>query len=463
MTFKERQRYNDQIPASSLPDELLSMIFESAAGALHDYIALKHGLLRSLGAVCSRWRSAAISTPHLWAFIECVMSRRTSDNFLHVPSYEVPVWGELKIHLDRSKDVPLNIQLSLWTISQRCRDLLRSLLDPHLHRCRVLAVREQGRDSSRSFFPLGQPMPLLRTLYWDTQLCTASDMVFGEGFSAPSLYSVKGCQFSEGVFQVFPSVSFPSHSAYQNLVDLDFSLVTNSMLNELALPFNFADPNLITLAATLPNLRRLRVKYPYARIAYYPVRDTILEFASLEALAILSPIPGLEVCKHIVAPNLLHLVVALAKDSFISIQNSRFPNLITFGVHVAEDDAHMEFVRAHPLLHTVSFHHLCRLDPVYTFIVSLAGTVELPSLKLIQLKYEYPNHSRWAEEIFAIAECVLQERAQLRFNWVTWPTYNGWPVVNVFMASVREQFETEDIDYLDDAFRLADLDMLAWS
>jgi len=94
---------NASNPIVSLPPELLSSIFISTLEALGR--AIHWSTLIRLTSVCSIWRTVAIGTPRLWTRIHCGWAN---------PFHNINI-----LHLQRSKNAPLRLDISMPYTSER--------------------------------------------------------------------------------------------------------------------------------------------------------------------------------------------------------------------------------------------------------------------------------------------------------------------------------------------------------
>ena len=170
-----RAKHNENAPISSLPDEILAMIFEEGriypfsgrnSGAIADDIGVyivSPAFELVVSQVSRRWRNAAINCPSLWTNI-IITSWHPSQCLL--------------MYLERSKSSPIDLRLFFhreFDLSDDIHDALDakhilSSIIPHIHRCRhidivnreayIYATLSRFRDSSA---PLLESMSIIRT------------------------------------------------------------------------------------------------------------------------------------------------------------------------------------------------------------------------------------------------------------------------------------------------------------
>ncbi|KAJ3571990.1 hypothetical protein NP233_g3396 [Leucocoprinus birnbaumii] len=143
-------------PIDSLPNEILSQIFESGYFEGEDFDLHFRGLIEQ---VSQRWREAAYHTPALWSNYN--LSQGNLDQFIDV----------LPTFLERSGDYPLDIHLNCFWDPARTKAVMKQFL-PHSRRWRSLSITTPGADIFRYLHRV--PAPLLQTL----QVCHFSSQRF---------------------------------------------------------------------------------------------------------------------------------------------------------------------------------------------------------------------------------------------------------------------------------------------
>ncbi|KAF8327254.1 uncharacterized protein EI90DRAFT_1835015 [Cantharellus anzutake] len=143
---------NRGAPACSLPDELYNKIFKIHANpypAFSQIVTFSH--------VCSRWRSACISTPSLWSHIQVAFPFQREGRLT-----------EIRARLERSTGSLLDAELGFDSeyIDQASIDAVISMLRPHLTRIKRLRISGKfwGNKLFLSCFPLPKGMDHLEYL-----------------------------------------------------------------------------------------------------------------------------------------------------------------------------------------------------------------------------------------------------------------------------------------------------------
>ncbi|KAL4264321.1 F-box domain-containing protein [Pleurotus pulmonarius] len=134
-----RSRRNALAPISTLPPEILSMVFmymEAASNHSLAWIKVSH--------VCQHWRAVALDSPRLWTNI--VLSR--------------PKWT--REMLKRSKMAPLDIKADLSFLTPRLLEVVRLIME-QIHRTRSLNITA-NHSTLNSIFAGLHDAPLLRSL-----------------------------------------------------------------------------------------------------------------------------------------------------------------------------------------------------------------------------------------------------------------------------------------------------------
>ncbi|KAJ7742840.1 hypothetical protein B0H16DRAFT_1018744, partial [Mycena metata] len=171
--LSEREALNTEVqkhkgaisPLRRLPTEMLSLIFTFALAPRQDSISAPSAPW-TISAVCARWRTTAISQPCFWTSIKLknhpFISRRNG-------KWPPPPPSEfsLELQLDRSKELPLNIEFVVprdRALSSFHASLLRLLCD-HCGRWeRMVMVGPQELFLRLGVFIDGGPLSCLREL-----------------------------------------------------------------------------------------------------------------------------------------------------------------------------------------------------------------------------------------------------------------------------------------------------------
>ncbi|KAF7430839.1 hypothetical protein PC9H_006553 [Pleurotus ostreatus] len=135
-----RGRRNALAPISTLPPEILSMVFMYAEAASNNSLAWI-----KVSHVCQHWRAVALDSPRLWTNI--VLSR--------------PKWT--REMLKRSKMAPLDIKADLSFLTPRLLEVAR-LMMKQIHRTRSLNITANHSTLNTIFAGLQGDAPLLRSL-----------------------------------------------------------------------------------------------------------------------------------------------------------------------------------------------------------------------------------------------------------------------------------------------------------
>ena len=145
--------------AHCLPHELLAEIFIIGLDAMdserQSHLLINTYLFR-LTAVCNFWRFIAISMPTLWVKIRCIYN---------TPKKVGRVAAHLKLQLERSKDVLLDLELAPGPDSDNaltCR--IVGIIYPHLHRCQGIALELYSVGDAKLLLPLPGPLKNLTAL-----------------------------------------------------------------------------------------------------------------------------------------------------------------------------------------------------------------------------------------------------------------------------------------------------------
>lgn len=137
----------------ALPIELVSRIFLWECESLTDIALLRYRL--TISAVCSSWRTTALSTQQLWSSIN-----------VHI-KWDTVITNALALlatHLERAYSVPIDVTLTAYLLSDSTLRLARlwDAMSKHLHHCRTLRI--VGNVSPGVFLPLRDPMNCLEYL-----------------------------------------------------------------------------------------------------------------------------------------------------------------------------------------------------------------------------------------------------------------------------------------------------------
>jgi hypothetical protein len=119
--------------ANELPPELLVHIFEMAQNMffpLEQHLACRFPFV--LGKVSHYWRLVAYGAPTLWSNVDISLCRDL---------------GGLQVYLGRSKDSPIDLQLSYNIAFTTTLSRLIGILQPHYRRCRSIQVRATPENS----------------------------------------------------------------------------------------------------------------------------------------------------------------------------------------------------------------------------------------------------------------------------------------------------------------------------
>lgn len=123
-------------PTSKLPDELLSMIFE-------EYMVLSLDSRAHCGELVSHvshhWRNIALTTPRLWAHIQCIHAKTQTQGYTDVWLPRKCWQTRAAVHLSRSAPVAVTIHLKGLRASDITPDFLR-LISDNAKRCRRFVV-----------------------------------------------------------------------------------------------------------------------------------------------------------------------------------------------------------------------------------------------------------------------------------------------------------------------------------
>jgi len=128
-----------------LPPEMLVAIFAHLSKLKRDSISHFVRDLVSVTHVCVSWRQVAINAPELWT--------------------EITMMGPemVKVFLERSRAVPLNVDLRLGSELKINTDILEAVI-PHTHRFRQLTVFAGPGSGLNASTHLTKPAPLLERL-----------------------------------------------------------------------------------------------------------------------------------------------------------------------------------------------------------------------------------------------------------------------------------------------------------
>ncbi|KAF7969956.1 hypothetical protein HWV62_25502 [Athelia sp. TMB] len=186
LEFNELQ--NVDAPISSLPDEVLGMIFET--GVLLDDLP-KSQFATLVSHVTHSWRSIALTTPRLWNTIFWDLGRQflPEDAEIEEPlrvalSQNLQKAAEIaSAFLSRSSSAPIDIyirQLRLGELKHGGADLARmfELIHTHFDRCRYLCIQDANRWAVEKTAEkiCCRPAPLLRSIdlgvniIWDSEV-----------------------------------------------------------------------------------------------------------------------------------------------------------------------------------------------------------------------------------------------------------------------------------------------------
>ncbi|KAJ7812034.1 hypothetical protein B0H14DRAFT_2377905, partial [Mycena olivaceomarginata] len=108
-------------PLRRIPPEILSLIFDFASPFTECFMIIEDGPW-PLSAVCSRWRSIALSQPSLWTELWL--------DFAEGPESVAGILLLVEAHLERSQKLPLTITFGPLYLNQRlCTDTEQAVLD----------------------------------------------------------------------------------------------------------------------------------------------------------------------------------------------------------------------------------------------------------------------------------------------------------------------------------------------
>ncbi|KZV80421.1 hypothetical protein EXIGLDRAFT_845547 [Exidia glandulosa HHB12029] len=104
-------------PIQRLPVELLAMVFRNAILPDSDgFLAMRRaGKPYEVASTCRHWRGVALHSPELWSVVDYLI------NDLWTIQLEERVAASLRLHLDRSSQLPLDTRTDVQTVHQRRR------------------------------------------------------------------------------------------------------------------------------------------------------------------------------------------------------------------------------------------------------------------------------------------------------------------------------------------------------
>jgi hypothetical protein len=213
-----RYLQNSFVPVNRLPPEVLSLI----PASLHS----KRDLINAT-AVCRYWRNTLLSSPNLWCDVDCPGSRGP----LHEHMF--------REHLERSREVPLNLRL---TSVRYLPDLT-----PHLARFSALAIELAAPEQVgmiAAYF--SHPAPILRRLSisavpsWDEAGLSIPSDLFGGDFASLRSLRIRG----------FSTLIMPQH--FPHLTRFDFQTYRFT---------TFETDVMLEVLEHMPSLEVLHVKF----------------------------------------------------------------------------------------------------------------------------------------------------------------------------------------------------------
>ncbi|KDQ17876.1 hypothetical protein BOTBODRAFT_171585 [Botryobasidium botryosum FD-172 SS1] len=201
-----RQRRNQRMPASCLPQEILYSIFLFVQGGIPTYALVIRSLL-TLSNVCHLWREAALDCPGLWTLLEP----------LPTPLF--------RLILDRSRKAPLELVFNCSETSGQQLSKYFSIASPHIGRWRSCILQHVYADTVIVPFLLS-PAPQLESLVLEIEYPVSYS-------SEPYLHLFASCTprlrrlTLSGIFVPF------SNPIYSNLITLKLSSTTFTRLQSI--------------------------------------------------------------------------------------------------------------------------------------------------------------------------------------------------------------------------------------
>ncbi|KAF7976436.1 hypothetical protein HWV62_6865 [Athelia sp. TMB] len=170
---------NADAPVSSLPEEILTMVFESGV-LLNELPRFRFAILVS--HITRRWRSIALTTPRLWNTIFWdfgsyeleEMGKMGKSPELRLVRYLEKETSRVSTFLARSMPVPIDIYIRRiretnldWDDSPVVTYMIR-LLDAHFHRCHHLSIQDADMWAMEKIVETlcTGPVPAIRSIDW---------------------------------------------------------------------------------------------------------------------------------------------------------------------------------------------------------------------------------------------------------------------------------------------------------
>ncbi|KAF7976484.1 hypothetical protein HWV62_6267 [Athelia sp. TMB] len=171
---------NDTAPVSSLPNEILSLIFEAAKHPKeHNEVIISH--------VTRRWRNVALSTPRLWNGIRRIVGDKQDER--------------LTAYFERSKAVPVDFTVN---VGEKSVAQVRRFIDLHAERIRSLSITSLSEHACHQLLQCLAPQyaPCLESFALEGRVSPSSRalQIFTGG--APALTAVR-------IQQMKPSLCMP--------------------------------------------------------------------------------------------------------------------------------------------------------------------------------------------------------------------------------------------------------------
>ncbi|KAF9018274.1 hypothetical protein BDZ89DRAFT_1073975 [Hymenopellis radicata] len=198
-------------PVRSIPSEILFEIFAHCVATWHNpdpggrcWDSLHPGFPPwSLSQVCQRWRTAVLSSPELWSYLELQFQTHRG----HISRLQCA--AKVSLWLERCADFPISLRL----VSRTKFKLRTHPVLPVLRGSMKTWARVKVRMPTRTIQCFsGNSLPLLRFLYVDKYVETKTDVQVDVFSSAPNLRTFESSTAEAGVLQhlLIPSVQLTS-------------------------------------------------------------------------------------------------------------------------------------------------------------------------------------------------------------------------------------------------------------